>query len=121
MIMTDNIPIAEKELGLILVGTIVSDNAVLRRAIIDNRRMRQQEAYREGEIIGQVQIKKILQGKIIIRTEVGDKLLAVTYENSRLKSIDEEEESFEELYTAKRRSYQRRNPNRVRHLERDDD
>jgi hypothetical protein len=64
------------------------DDSDLRRAVIDIRRMSHQEAYREGEMVGQVQIRKILQGKVIIRTEGGDKLLVVTYENSRQESID---------------------------------
>jgi hypothetical protein len=123
----DNIAMAENDLGLVLVGTIASGDADLRRAIIYNLRLKRQEAYREGEIIGQVQIKKILQGKVVILTDSGDRLLAVTYEKGRLKSIDNEndmdseEDSFEELYTEKRRSYRRRRADRVRHVERDEE
>lgn len=103
------------------------DDSDLRRAVIDIRRMSHQEAYREGEMVGQVQIRKILQGKVIIRTEGGDKLLVVTYENSRQESIDDEEKmdseegSFEELCTDKRRSYRRQRGDRVRHWDPADD
>ena len=68
---------AKKGLGLELVGTVVADDPKLSRAIIDNRSIRKQEAYREGENAGKVKIKKILRNNVVITTADGDELLTV--------------------------------------------
>jgi general secretion pathway protein C len=76
-IAPEKIPVAGKNLGLKLVGTIVAGNPEMSRAIIDNRKIRKQEAYREGDRVGEVTIKKVLRNKVIIATKKGDKLLSV--------------------------------------------
>ena len=73
----DEVPYAQKRLGLVLVGTIASEDPNLSRAIIANASSNKQGAYREGEKVGEVQIKKIFLGKVIITTAEGDKLLTV--------------------------------------------
>jgi len=56
---------------------VVSDDSRLSRAIIDNRGIRKQEAYREGDTAGKVRIKKILRNNVVITTTEGDELLTV--------------------------------------------
>jgi general secretion pathway protein C len=76
-ISLDRIVQAKKELGLELVGTVVADDPQMSRAIIDNRKTREQEAYREGDKAGEVRIKKILRNNVVITTAEGDELLTV--------------------------------------------
>jgi general secretion pathway protein C len=76
-IALDKLALAKKDLGLELVGTVVADNPMLSRAIIDNRSIRKQEAYREGDTAGKVRIKKILRNNVVITTANGDELLTV--------------------------------------------
>jgi type II secretion system protein C len=73
---------AKKGLGLELVGTVVADDPKLSRAIIDNRSIRKQEAYREGDNAGKVKIKKILRNNVVITTADGDELLTVEIKES---------------------------------------
>jgi type II secretion system protein C len=76
-ISLDKLALAKKDLGLELMGTVVADNPRLSRAIIDNRSIRKQEAYREGDTAGKVKIKKILRNNVVITTAKGDELLTV--------------------------------------------
>jgi type II secretion system protein C len=76
-IAVEKIAMAEKDLGLILVGTAVADDPQKSRAFIDNRNTRIQEVYRQGDQAGTVKIKKILRNKVIITSEKGDALLTV--------------------------------------------
>jgi general secretion pathway protein C len=85
-ISLDNIALAKKDLGLELVGTVVADDPDLSRAIIDNRKTREQEAYREGDNAGKVKIKKILRNNVIITTAKGDELLTVEIKESAKRS-----------------------------------
>ena len=78
----NNIALAKKDLGLELVGTVVADDLKLSRAIIDNRRIQKQEAYREGDTAGKVKIKKILRNNVVITTAKGDELLTVEIKES---------------------------------------
>jgi len=73
---------AKKGLGLELVGTVVADNPKMSRAIIDNRSIRKQEAYREGDTAGKVRIKRILRNNVVITTDKGDELLTVEIKES---------------------------------------
>ena len=73
---------AKKGLGLELVGTVVADDPRMSRAIIDNRSIRKQEVYREGENAGKVKIKKILRNNVVITTADGDELLTVEIKKS---------------------------------------
>ena len=76
-ISLDKLALAKKDLGLELVGTVVADDPQMNRAIIDNRKTREQEAYREGDFAGKVRIKKILRNNVVITTTEGDELLTV--------------------------------------------
>jgi type II secretory pathway component PulC len=123
----DDVPYAQKDLGLVLIGTIASDDPELNRAIISNRTNKQQVAYREGENVGEVQIKKILLGKVIISTEDGNQLLTVEHKTGPRKRIageDEmnlEEDSLSELQTWKKQRLSRRQrKTRSRNLNRGD-
>jgi hypothetical protein len=70
-ISLDKLALAKKDLGLKLVGTVVADDPVMSRAIIDNRSIKKQEAYREGDTAGKVKIKKILRNNVVIRPPKG--------------------------------------------------
>jgi general secretion pathway protein C len=81
-ISLDKLALAKKDLGLELVGTVVADDPKLSRAIIDNRGIKKQEAYREGDTAGKVKIKKILRNNVVITTAKGDELLTVEIKES---------------------------------------
>jgi len=81
-IPVEKIALAQKNLGLKLMGTVLADDSSLSRAIVHNQKTRQQEAYREGDQAGKVKIKKILRSKVIITTDKGDQLLTVDAEDS---------------------------------------
>jgi type II secretion system protein C len=81
-ISIDKLALAKKDLGLKLVGTVVADDPVMSRAIIDNRSIKKQEAYREGDTAGKVKIKKILRNNVVITTAKGDELLTVEIKES---------------------------------------
>jgi len=81
----EDIPAAEKSLGLKLVGTVVGDDAATSFAIIDNKTTRQQELYQEGDKAGDVLIKKILRNKVIIDAGRGEELLALELEETGKK------------------------------------
>ena len=85
-ISIDKLALAKKDLGLELVGTVVADDPVMSRAIIDNRSIRKQEAYREGDKAGKVRIKKILRNNVVITTAKGDELLTVEIKESGKRS-----------------------------------
>jgi general secretion pathway protein C len=86
-ISLDKLALAKKDLGLELVGTVVADDPVMSRAIIDNRSIKKQEAYREGDTAGKVKIKKILRNNVVITTTKGDELLTVEIKESGRRSI----------------------------------
>jgi type II secretion system protein C len=62
----EEIPLALKNLGLKLVGTVVVDEPGKSVAIIENQRARKQEVFQEGDQVGQVLIKKIVRNNVII-------------------------------------------------------
>jgi general secretion pathway protein C len=82
----EKIALAEKDLGLRLVGTVVAEDSKLSRAFIENRSQRKQQAYREGDKANEVLIKKVLRNKVVITTDKGDKLLTVKIEESTKRS-----------------------------------
>jgi type II secretion system protein C len=88
------IALAKKDLGLELVGTVVSDDPRLSRAIIDNRRIRKQEAYREGDTAGKVRIKKILRNNVVITTVEGDELLTVEIKESGKSALSTQSQNI---------------------------
>ncbi len=79
-IAVEKLSLAQKGLGMQLVGTVVAYDSRLSRAFIDNRKTRKQEAYREGDKAGDVLVKKVLRNKVIIATKEGDRLLTVEIE-----------------------------------------
>ena len=81
----EDIPAAEKSLGLKLVGTVVGDDPATSFAIIDNKSTRKQELYHEGDKAGEVLIKRILRNNVIVDGGRGDELLALELEESRNK------------------------------------
>jgi len=56
-----------QDLGLKLVGTAVSDDPRLSYAVIETQSNSQQKPYREGDQVGEILIKKILLGKVVIQ------------------------------------------------------
>ncbi len=81
-IPVEKIALAQKDIGLKLMGTVLADDSSLSRAIVQNQKTRQQEVYREGDQAAKVKIKKILRSKVIITTAEGDQLLTVDAEDS---------------------------------------
>ena len=77
----EKITLAEKNIGLKLVGTVVAYDATFSRAIVHVTKTREQDAYREGDQAGQATIKKILRNKVIITTDKGDQLLTIDDED----------------------------------------
>jgi len=76
-IPVEKMRIASKKLGLKLVGTVVADDAKQSQAIIESSKNREQNAFREGDQIEKVRIKKILRNTVVITTEKGDELLTL--------------------------------------------
>jgi len=68
-----------QDLGLKLVGTAVGDDPSRNFAIIENQSTGNQRACREGDQIGEVVIKKILSGQVVIGTRTGDQMLSMEY------------------------------------------
>jgi type II secretion system protein C len=77
----ETIALAEKNIGLKLVGTVVANDAHFSRAIVLVTKTREQGAYREGDQAGKAKIKKILRNKVVITTEKGDQLLTIDDED----------------------------------------
>ena len=77
----EKIALAEKNIGLKLVGTVVADDATFSRAIVHVSKTREQDAYREGDQAGKAKIKKILRNKVVITTDKGDQLLTIDDED----------------------------------------
>lgn len=77
----EKIALAQKSIGLKLVGTVVANDAHLSRAIVHVSKTREQDAYREGDQAGEAKIKKILRNKVIITTDKGDQLLTIEEED----------------------------------------
>lgn len=82
----EGIPVAEDNLGLELVGTVVGDIPQMNFAVIDNRSGRKQEIYHEDERVGEVLIKRILRNNVIISTEEGDEVLTIDPERKVLST-----------------------------------
>jgi general secretion pathway protein C len=84
-VSVEDIPTAEKSLGLKLIGTVAGDDAETSFAIIDNKKTRKQELYHEGDRAGEVLIKKILRNKVIVDAGRGEELLALELEETGKK------------------------------------
>ena len=81
----EDIPTAEKSLGLKLIGTVAGDDSTMSFAIIDNKTTRKQELYHEGDKAGEVLIKRILRNKVIVDAGRGEELLALELEETGRK------------------------------------
>jgi len=117
----DKIALAQKDIGLRLVGTVVGDNPDLNFAFIDNRRTLEQTAYQEGEKAGDVVIKKVLRNKVIIATADGDRILTIDVENT-LQAANSGSPTQERVSTAAFRTQStvgRRNTARSRFIQLD--
>ena len=82
-IVLDNLALAQKKLGLKLLGTVKADDETLSLAIIHNRKTKEQKIFHEGDVDGNLLIKKILRNKVVIRTDNSDVLLAITPQDFR--------------------------------------
>ena len=84
-VSVEDVPSADKSLGLKLVGTVAGDDSATSFAIIDNIKTRKQELYHEGDKAGDVLIKKILRNKVIVDAGRGEELLALELEETGRK------------------------------------
>ena len=66
---------AEQALGLKLVGTAVTDDPSQNFAIIEHQSTGSQGAFREGDRLGEILIKKVLSESVVISTRMGDETL----------------------------------------------
>ncbi|HVO84216.1 MAG TPA: type II secretion system protein GspC [Syntrophobacteria bacterium] len=73
----DEIPLALKNLGLKLVGTVFTGVPAESLAFIEDLSARKQETYREGDRVKQVLVKKILRQSVIINTGKRDEMLTM--------------------------------------------
>jgi general secretion pathway protein C len=71
------IPPAAQDLGWRLVGTAVTDDPRTSFAIIEVKSTGRQGACREGDRVGDIEIKKILPGEVIIVTQMGEQMLSM--------------------------------------------
>jgi general secretion pathway protein C len=70
---------AAQDHGFKLIGTAVTDDPSRNFAIIEIQSTGNQGAYREGDRLGEVVIKKILSGQVVIGTKTGDQTLSMSY------------------------------------------
>ena len=77
VVVPETIKVEEEDLGLRLVGTVVSDTPQESVAIIYSSASQSQLFYYEGDKANGVKVKRILRNSIIISTRNGDKRLAV--------------------------------------------
>jgi len=70
-------PASAQDLGLRLVGTAVSDDPRQSYAVIEAQSSGQQKPYREGDQVGEIIIKKILLGKVVVHTPGGEAVLSM--------------------------------------------
>jgi len=87
-VSVEDIPTAEKSLGLKLIGTVAGDDAAISFAIIDNKKTRKQELYHEGDKAGEVLIKRILRNRVVIDAGRGDELLTLELLQDSGKRLD---------------------------------
>jgi len=73
---------AQQELGLRLVGTAVTHDPTKNFAIIEVQTTGNQRAYREGDRVGDLLIKKVLPDYVVLGTKVGDQMLFIGHGGS---------------------------------------
>jgi len=74
--LTD-IPGAAHDLGLRLIGTVLSDETDASMAIIETLASGDREVYKEGDTVHGVLIKRILSRRILIDSGIGDAMLVM--------------------------------------------
>jgi len=84
-VSVEDVPAADKSMGLKLMGTVAGDDPATSFAIIDNLKTRKQELYHEGDRAGDVLIKKILRNKVIVDAGRGEELLALELDETGKK------------------------------------
>jgi len=81
-----DIPPAENDLGLKLIGTVLADQPDISIAIIENLDSGDQEVYKEGDKIKGILVKRILNKRVVINEGKGDEMLIMgggTHKESR--------------------------------------
>jgi general secretion pathway protein C len=73
----NEIPLALKNLGLKLVGTVFTGVPAESLAFIEDLSARKQETYREGDRVKQVLVKRILRQSVIVNTGNRDEMLVM--------------------------------------------
>jgi general secretion pathway protein C len=73
-----NIPPAGPNIGWRLVGTAVTGDPSESFAIMEYKSTGRQGAFREGDQLGEIRIKKILPDSIVIETGQGEEMLSVS-------------------------------------------
>ena len=96
LMLLEGIRVADKDLGLTLVGTVLVDDPSMNIAFIYNRSTRQQEPYHEGDRIGEVLVKRIFWNNVIIETERGEELLVMLFEGTAGGSLRSSSSSSED-------------------------
>jgi hypothetical protein len=82
----EEMPVAEKNLGLSLIGTVAAKKSKLRSAIIENSETRVQTIYHEGDKIEDILVKRILRDNVILGTSGGEKVLTIAFEQTSERS-----------------------------------
>jgi general secretion pathway protein C len=77
----NDIVVAKTDLGLKLLGTVVTNNNPKGFAIIKNLKTAEQGIYHEEDKVEEAYVKKILRNKVIISIDNGDQLLTVGLED----------------------------------------
>jgi general secretion pathway protein C len=96
-----NLSLAKQDIGLELVGTVVSDDPSLNRALIENLAVRSQGIYRVGNRIEHTLIKKILRDRIIIDAGRGDEVLMLSNPSITVTQIQDEDTTVTQQVDAK--------------------
>ncbi len=93
----EQIPLA-KRLNLTLMGTVVSDNSTLSRAIIFDKQKRDESIYKEGDRIKNVTLVKILRNQVIINTGKQEERLIMEMNQKTGAILKDQPEVTEEAY-----------------------
>ena len=80
-ITLNDIKAAKTDVGLKLLGTVVTNNNPKGLAIIKNLKTAEQGIYHEEDKVGEAYVKKILRNKVIISIDHEDQLLTVGLED----------------------------------------
>jgi Type II secretion system protein C len=90
--LLESMPQADKNLGLWLVGTVVTDDPKLNLAFIEDSRTRKQKSYRAGDTVGNARIKNVLRNNVVIATARGDEVLIMKPQEERPGRVPEPQE-----------------------------